>query len=457
MPISRIAGWRGLVPLRYSRFRLLAGGQLASSLGDACYAVALPWYVLRAHRGVVLLGIVLAAYGIARGATLLAGGSAADRWRPWTVMLAADSVRAVLVAVLAVVVATSRPSAWVLVPIGIAVGAGEGLFLPGSSAVVPSLLPDEALEAGNAVMSGTAQLTGLIGPAIGGIVVAVTGPAAALGVDAASFVVSALTLAGVLAVSRRAPAQAEGAAACGNEDLTVPQQNPARGGAEAPGLWQLLRRERFLQVITVIALVANLGASAALDIALPALARGPLSTGPSGYGALVACLAAGGLGGVLVAGQLGRGRRPAIRAAGIFLGAGLFLAAVPYAGGAIAAGACLAVSGGLATIGNVLLFTILQRWAPADALGRVMSLIMLGSVGGFPVSVVAGGVAVEELGPGPVFLIAAVILVLAVLGALTQAEFRHFGADGEPGSPAGDDSTSVEDVEDSDGSRWGTA
>jgi MFS family permease len=172
----RRARWQGLVPLRHRRFRLLAAGQFASNLGDAFYAVALPWYVLRADRGAVLLGVVLAAYGIARAATLLAGGSAADRWRPWTVMLVADSVRAVLLALLAVVVATSGPTAWELVPIGVLVGAGEGLFLPGSSAVVPSLLPDEALEAGNAVLSGSTQLTGLVGPAIGGAVVAVTGP-----------------------------------------------------------------------------------------------------------------------------------------------------------------------------------------------------------------------------------------------------------------------------------------
>jgi MFS family permease len=440
----RITGWRGFVPLRHSRFRLLAGGQLASNLGDAFYAVALPWYVLQAHRGAALLGLVLAAYGIARGASLLAGGSAADRWRPWTVMLAADSVRAVLVAVLAVVVATSRPAAWELVPIGVLVGAGDGLFFPGSSAVVPSLLPDEALEAGNAVLSGSAQLSGLVGPAIGGVVVAVTGPAVAFGIDGASFVVSALALAGVLAASRRAaqaPAAVQGLAVSGQQDVAISPGNPDHGGdSHAPGLWRLFRRNRLLQLFCLIPLMANIGAGAAFDIALPVLARGPLSIGSRGYGALVACLAAGGLGGALAAGQLGPGRRPAIRVAGVFLGAGAFLAAVPYLGGAIAAGACLAVSGGLVAIGNVLLMTLLQRWAPAEALGRVMSLIMLGSLGSFPVSVAAGGVAVTDLGPGPVFLIAAFFVILAAFCALTQAEFRHFGMT-RPAADTRDDRT----------------
>jgi MFS family permease len=76
----RFATWGGFAPLRHSRFRLLAAGQLTSSVGNAFFAIALPWYVLQVHGGTVLLGTVLAGYGIARIATLIPGGSAADRW-----------------------------------------------------------------------------------------------------------------------------------------------------------------------------------------------------------------------------------------------------------------------------------------------------------------------------------------------------------------------------------------
>ena len=69
-------------------------GQLTSNVGDAFYAVALPWYVLATHGGPLLLGTVLAAYGIPRTALLLVGGHLSDRWRPWTVMMATDAVRA---------------------------------------------------------------------------------------------------------------------------------------------------------------------------------------------------------------------------------------------------------------------------------------------------------------------------------------------------------------------------
>ena len=89
----------------------------------------------------------------------------------------------------------------VLVPIAVVLGSGAGLFMPGSFAIVPALLAGDDLQAGNALVSGGTQLATLIGPAIGGALVALVGPASAFAADAASFVVSALTLAGLRAAS----------------------------------------------------------------------------------------------------------------------------------------------------------------------------------------------------------------------------------------------------------------
>ena len=96
---------RGLLPLRHPRFRLLVAGQLGSNVGDAFYTVALPWYVLSTHGGAVLL----AAYGVPRTVLLAVGGHASDRWRPWTVMMASDTVRFAVLVALAVVAATATP------------------------------------------------------------------------------------------------------------------------------------------------------------------------------------------------------------------------------------------------------------------------------------------------------------------------------------------------------------
>jgi MFS family permease len=70
---------RALSPLRHGPFRLLVAGQVTSNVRDACYAVALPWYVLASHGGTVLLAAVLAAYGIPRTAAIPLGGYLSDR------------------------------------------------------------------------------------------------------------------------------------------------------------------------------------------------------------------------------------------------------------------------------------------------------------------------------------------------------------------------------------------
>ena len=91
------SAWRS-GPLAVRSFRLLTAGQFASTIGDFCYAVALPWLVLSAHGGAILLGTVLACYGVPRTVLIPVGGVLADKVGPRTLMLAADAARCVLVA-----------------------------------------------------------------------------------------------------------------------------------------------------------------------------------------------------------------------------------------------------------------------------------------------------------------------------------------------------------------------
>jgi MFS family permease len=416
---------RAFVPLRHRAFRLLAFGQLTSNVGDLFYTVALPWYVLSHHSGALLLGAVLACYGIARTVALIIGGSLSDRLAPWTVMLGADAARAALTAALVVIVATRPPSLAVLAPIAALLGLGGGLFMPGSMAIIPTLLPDEDLEAGNALSSGWSQLAILVGPAIGGVVVAAVGPATAFAVDAATYVVSALTLLGVRALQ---PAAAAGPAPAdatpGPADATPGPADPG----DAPTLWRLIRAERVLRLIFAITLVANLTSGGESEVALPALAHGPFHAGAAGYGALVAAIGAGALVGTIFAGQAPRFRRPAVVASCGFMGQCAFTAAVPYLGGTVPAAVMLAGFGLLNGFSNVLTLTAFQRWARPQMLGRLMGFLMLGSLGIFPVSVLAGGLVVHALGPAVFFPLSAATVAVTVAAALCVRDWRWFGA-----------------------------
>ena len=431
----RLAGAFRDGPLAVRDFRLLSLGQLASTAGDFCYAVALPWLVLSAHGGTVLLGTVLACYGVPRTVLIPVGGVLADRLSPRAVMLAADAVRCVLVAVLTVFAARGLVSLAFLGPVAALIGAGEGLFLPASAAIMPSLLPADLLQAGNGLSAAMIQIGSLAGPVLGGILVTTAGSAPAFGIDAASFAISAAALA--VMRDRREPA----ARPAGEESAPLGASDPASATATAGpaaaaaqpdpasrdeiSIWRFFLNARVLQAIVLIAVLANFVISGAFEVALPALAHARF--GAAGFGALIACFGAGSLGGMLTAARLIGLRRPAIAACTGFLIGGVAISFVPFLGGLPGAAAAALVFGAAGSFGNVIIVTLLQRWAPPQLLGRVMSLVMLASIGAFPASVALSGVIVRSIGPAPFFPAAGAILALAVLLAATMREFRTFG------------------------------
>jgi hypothetical protein len=411
------AAWR-TGPLAVRSFRLLAGGQFTSTIGDYCYAVALPWLVLSTHGGTILLGTVLACYGVPRTVLIPLGGVLADKIGPRTVMLLADVLRCALVAVLAVLAARHIASLAALGPIAALIGAGEGLFLPASYAIMPSLLDEERLAAGNAISTAAVQGGSLLGPALGGALVAVTGSSTgAFGIDAGSFAVSALSLAFIpgRAASGSVATAADGAAGVAEE---------AREAETGGGVLALLRGSRALQVLLVVTLVANLTGGGMGDVALPALAHARF--GAAGYGALLACLAAGGVVGTLAAARTGGLRAPMMFAVPFYLLYALAICVVPYIreGGAAAA---LLMAGLCIGLGNVTLITVLQKRVPPALMGRLMGVLMLCAFGTFPVSVAVSGVLVRHLGPAVFFPIAGGLVAVTILGGLTQRDFRVFG------------------------------
>jgi predicted MFS family arabinose efflux permease len=461
----------GFAPLRHPGFRLLASGQLASNVGDAFYMVALPWYVLATHGGALLLGTVLAAYGIPRTLLLAVGGQASDRWHPWTVMMVSDSVRVLAAAGLAVAAAAGPARAAILVPIAVVLGAGEGMFLPGSFAIIPALLPDADLQPGNALVSAGTQLATLIGPVLGGVMVALVGPSPAFALDAASFAISALTLAGIRAAKYTEAAKPAATPELAGQPVTAPAGAPTPAGgrtttlppdtgsapaAKAPTVLSVLRTERVIQIGLLVTIVANLGSGGMDGVALPSLAHGPLHAGAGGFGGLIAAFGAGALLGTLASAHFGRLRRPAIGASLAFLIEAVAMALVPYLGGVSGAGAAIAVLGVMNGFGNVVMITAFQRWAPPDLLGRLSGVLMLASLGVYPISVVIGAFVVHGLGPAPFFPLAGAALGVAILAGLTQSAWRSFGmvtgtssADPEPSTASTASTASTDETLDS--------
>jgi predicted MFS family arabinose efflux permease len=198
------------------------------------------------------------------------------------------------------------------------------------------------------------------------------------------------------------------------------------GSTERVTIWRLLVRERVLQLILAVLVGANFAVTAIFEVALPVLSHARF--GPGGYGAIMACFGAASVVGTLTAARAGGLSKPAVVSSSVFLIAALAVAAVPVAKGLPGAATAMFVFGLVAGFGNVIFVTLIQRWAPPAMIGRVMGVVMLGSLGSFPIATGIAGMLARQLGPSPVFVISGTLLAIAILAGLTQAQFRAFGA-----------------------------
>lgn len=189
-------GFRGLGvdlgPLRSSpALRALVASRGITLIGSQITFVAAAVQVKELTGSALQVGLLGAAEVVPIIVFSLCGGAIADRFDRRKVALRCELALAVAVAVLVANALLERPMVW---PIYIAAAAVAGLTVlqrPSLDAAIPRLVPRDELTAAAVLLSATFNATGIVGPAIGGLLVAGPGAAVAYAVDLATFVVSA--------------------------------------------------------------------------------------------------------------------------------------------------------------------------------------------------------------------------------------------------------------------------
>src|SRR4029079_3004046 len=401
-----------LRPLRNRNYALLFTGQLSSLSGDQLYVVALPFLVL-GHAGVRELGLVLMCFGIARIATVPIGGVLADRMDKRKLMLLTDFGRALCVLTVAGAAFGPELSMLTVMALTAVLGGLEGLFLPPSYAILPDILSDDELPAGNALNTALESAASFVGPALAGLLVAVFTPGVALTIDAATFVVSAATLLAIRVTPRGADEAGEG-----DEDQTA-------DGSSRMGFLRFLAVSRFVQLTLLIMLFSNLAFDAMAEVALPVFSLDYLGAGAQGFGVMLSAFGAGAVVGGLLTDALFRLPRHGLIALGLGAVQGIALALVPLVGGGLAgASVLLAASGLTIVVLNAFFMTHLQQRVPPHLLGRTMGVLTMTIFGAQPVSVLAAGLVLGVTGPGVIFVTAGLLIVVGYLLAVPSSEFR---------------------------------
>ncbi|MEA2218222.1 MAG: hypothetical protein QOJ35_848 [Solirubrobacteraceae bacterium] len=183
--------------LRHRDFRLLWLANSASVVGDRIVTVALALFVVRLTGSATDLGFVLTAYDLPLIVFVLFGGVIADRLPRHRVVVVTDLVRCALHALLALLIVGGEIRIWQLVAIGVLFGTADAFFKPAASGLLPQTVPEDEIQEASAVTRMLENVAQFAGPALATVLVLGFSPAAAFGLDAATFLLSAALIARV--------------------------------------------------------------------------------------------------------------------------------------------------------------------------------------------------------------------------------------------------------------------
>lgn len=384
-------------------------------IGDTLAPVALAFAVLGLPAGPSALGIVLAAYLVPFAVFLPVGGVLADRHARRGLMIAADVVRASVQAATAAVLLTGAAAIWQLMALQAINGAAAAVFQPALVGVLPEIVDRDQLQRANAATSFATSFSSVLGPMLGGLVVAALSPAWAITVDACTFAVSAVC------ISR----------------IAIPAhiRRQERFLAAMRDGWCEVRNRNWLALSIGAFSLYQLFAMATLFVLGPVAAQKHFD-GATTWAAVITALGIGSIVGDLLTLRFSP-RNPVplvhyvlVAAAPVMLAMALQapIPIVVIAGGVLGLG--LSVS-------NTLWFTALQTHVPEHSISRVSSYDWLGSSVLRPIGYAVVGPVASLAGVDGTLVVAAIAAALLEIGVATSRPIQSSRLQASPKATQG--------------------
>lgn len=424
-----------LQPLRLREFRILFSAFVVSKIGDGIYVVALAWQVLAISNSPKALALVGLCWSASQVLLLPVTGVVADRVDRRHLMIVGDVLSMAAISGMGLLSLTGGLTIPMVAALAAVYGAGQALFRPSSMALVPMVVPADLQMEANALDQFVRPVSlGVVGPILGGVLLAVASPGVAFLVDSATFAFSALM---VSRLQKRGAADKE------------PRVSTRRDLGE---LLRYVRSQRWLLVGFIASLLSMLAVWGPWETLVPYLVRNEL--GGSAFD-LALVFGAAGLGSVVAAVTMGRrGELPKRAITVLYLAWAFSMFSIAVFGGVSSLWQAMLVAAfaqGSFAVLLILYFTIMYRLVPDRLLGRVLSLDELMSLGGLPLSFALIGPAAALLGARLTMVVGGVaggVITLLLLFMPGTRDPERDGRLAEPANPG--DSQAMTDDSDRD-------
>ena len=387
-----------LVALRNHNYRLFFAGQVVSTTGAWIQSIALSWLALQVTHDPLRVGVVVAAQLLPTALSPTIGGIVAERRPRRQVLMLTQAAQAVPSLLLFGLASTANATFPALVLLALATGAVSIFDIPARQAFVTEMVGREDLMNAIALNSSVLNAAVVAGPALGGILIAVAGPAPCFLANAMTSVAALAALAAMRRMPRLVPRTDRAGALL-----------RLREGADH------VRRDPDLLLLLLVSTLLSLFAMNRLTL-IPVFAGSVLHTGPAGFGLLMAAL---GLGSLVGAVTLTLARPDALTSSLLPLAAGwagaILLFTLSRAG---LLSALLMAVVGFCQIGFVAAAgSRIQAAAPDRGRGRVMTLHAQALTVAGPIGNLQAGVLAALLGAPGAMLAGAALAAVSVVGA----------------------------------------
>lgn len=394
-------------PLGFAIFRAVWIASMASNFGGLIQSVGASWLMTSIAPSPTMVALVQSSTTLPIMLLSLWAGAVADNLDRRIVMLWAQTFMLIVSLVLALCAWTGALSPWLLLAFTFLIGCGTAFNGPAWQASVGDMVPRTALPNAVAYNSMGFNIARSVGPAIGGLIVAAAGPAAAFAVNAVSYVGLIFVLARWRPV--RPPRLLP------RETLGVAMAAGVRYAAMSPTLRIVLLRAALFGV-----------AASAVPALMPLVARDLITGGPLVYGLLLGAFGLGAVGGALTSGRL-RARfstETIVRIATVALAVGAVATGLSHI--TVLTILALALAGGGWVLALSTFNVTVQMAAPRWVVARALALYQMAAFGGMALGAWLFGEMAEDHGVRIALLAAGLLqgggLLLGLRLALPQVE-----------------------------------
>lgn len=394
-----IAPWRGPAGLRALRNRdyaLFWAGLIVSATGSWMQNVAQGWLVFDMTHSQLYLGIVSAAGTLPVLLLALPGGVVADRFNKRKIVLATQSAAAILALLLSALAYSGFIQPWHIVIFAVLSGCVNAMDVPARQTMIVELVGKEDLLNAVALNSSAFNMARIVGPALAGIILAVSGPAFCFLLNGISYVAVIVALIVVRSTEFRTASEIKPVVAEIVDGLRYAGKNP------------------LIRDVLVMTAVMSIFALQ-YPSQMPAFAKGVLDVGPKGLGMLVSGAGIGALAAALFVATLGHKlRQQTMMTFGTLIVPGGVIALSLTRSLVLSIG-CLVVTGFGMMLFLAVSNSVVQMASPDEMRGRIISLRTLVFMGLAPIGALIVGVMAQNLGVQPALRYGAYVCAVAAI------------------------------------------